>query len=172
MSWSNAINDILQRYAGAGGGAAAAPDDAHQDFRQVAANAPQDAVAGGLVEAMRSDRTPPFPEMASKLFAQSNPQQRAGLLNQLLGSIGPGALSGIGGLGSLAGLLGGGGQVTPEQANQVQPEQVQQLAAHAEQKNPSVVDGVSKFYSQHPDVVKALGGMALAIAIQHIARRR
>ena len=170
MGWSNAINEILQLYTGGGGGAAPAPDDAHQDFRQVAANAPQDAVAGGLAEAMRSDRTPPFPEMASKLFAQSNPQQRAGLLNQLLGSMGPGALSGIGGLGSLAGLLGGG-QVTPEQASQVQPQQVQQLAAHAEQKNPSVVDGVSRFYSQHPDVVKALGGMALAIAIQHIARR-
>ncbi len=53
MSWSNAINDILQRYTGAGGGSAAAPEDAHQDFRQVAANAPQDAVAGGLAEGYR-----------------------------------------------------------------------------------------------------------------------
>ena len=169
MDWGNELNRIFDRYTGAGGGAAAAPQDPHGDFQQVARSAPQEDVAGGISQAMRSDQTPPFGKMAADLFGQSNPQQQSGLLNRLISAVGPGASS-LPGLGSLAGLLGG--HVTPEQAAQVRPEEVQQLAAHAEQKNPSVVDEVSRFYSQHPDVVKALGGMALAIAIQHIARRR
>ncbi len=168
MDWGSELNQIFQRYAGGGGGTAAAPQDPHSDFQKVAQTAPQEAVAGGIAQAIRSDQTPPFGQMVANLFGQSNPQQQSGLLNRLISSVGPGASS-IPGLGSLAGLLGG--HVTPEQASQVRPEEVQQLAAHAEQQNPSVVDEVSHFYSQHPDVVKALGGMALAIAIQHIARR-
>jgi len=35
-----------------------------------------------------------------------------------------------------------------------------------------VVDQVSSFYSQHPQVVKALGGLALTIALQHMMRGR
>ena len=50
--------------------------------------------------------------------------------------------------------------------------QVQEAVARAQRDNPSVVDQVSGFYAQHPDVVKALGGAAITIAIKHIARRR
>ena len=39
-------------------------------------------------------------------------------------------------------------------------------------QNPSIVDQVSSFYSQHPQVVKALGGLALTIALQHMMRNR
>jgi hypothetical protein len=42
----------------------------------------------------------------------------------------------------------------------------------SERSNPSIVDEVSGLYAQHPDVVKALGGLALSIAIQKIARGR
>jgi len=106
--------------------------------------------------------------MVSNLFANSNGTQRAGILNQLLPSVGPGLLSAIPGL---AGMFPSTQSVTPEQAEQVDPAAVQQLAEHAEQKNPSIVDQVSHFYAQHPDVVKALGGAALAVMIQRIARR-
>jgi hypothetical protein len=169
MAWMDAIDNILNRYTGAGGGAASAPADAHEDFRTVAEAAPRETVTQGLSQAFRSDQTPSFGEMVGNLFRQSNPDQKAGLLNHLLGGLGPGALAAIPGLG---GLLGGGQTVTPQQATQVSPEQVQQAAAHAERNNPTIVDQVSGFYAQHPDVVKALGGMALAIAIQHMARRR
>jgi len=169
MGWMNEIGGILQQYVGVGGGPRQPPSDVDQHFDQVAQTAPQPTLAAGLAQAFRSDQTPGFGEMVSRLFSQSNDQQRAGLLNRLVASVGSGALSQIGGLGSLAGLLGGG-QVTPEQASQVSPEAVQKLATHAEQKNPSIVDEVSGFYSQHPNVVKALGGLALAVAIQHIAR--
>ena len=78
MDWMNALGDIVERYSGQGAGTAAAPANPHQDFQQVAQSAPQNVVASGLSQAFRSDQTPPFPEMLSNLFGQSNPNQRAG----------------------------------------------------------------------------------------------
>lgn len=132
--------------------------------------APPETVAGGLSEAFRSDQTPPFPEMVANLFGRSDPSQRAGLLNRLLAGIGPGALAGL--PGALGGLLNGRSEVGPEEANRIAPADVQEIAAQAEKQNPSVVDQVSSFYSQHPQVVHALGGLALSIALQHMMRRR
>ena len=103
MDWMKAINDILQRYSGQGGGTAAAPEDPHNDFQQVAQAAPQDVLASGISQAFRSDQTPPFPEMLASLFGHSDPNQRAALLNRLLGSLGPGAISALRGLGGLSG---------------------------------------------------------------------
>jgi hypothetical protein len=171
MGWMNAVEDLIQRYSGQGGGTAAAPENPHQDFQQVTQTAPQDVVAGGISQAFRSDQTPPFPEMLANLFSHSDPQQRAGLLNRLVASAGPGVLSALPNPGGLSSLLSGR-SVTPEQASQVSPNQVQQIAAHAQQQNPSIVDEVSSFYAQHPDVVKAVGGLALTIALQHILKRR
>jgi hypothetical protein len=172
MDWSNALSGILQRYSGAGGGTAAAPEDAHHDFQQVAQSAPKEVVAEGIEHAIRSDQTPAFPEMVSNVFTQSDPNRRAGLLNELLGSLGPGGLSGIPGLSALQGLLRGGNQITPQQASQVPAPEVQEVAAHAMRYNPSAVSQVSGFFAEHPEVWKAAGGLALAMAIQHIARRR
>jgi len=170
MDWINAIGDVFQRYSGQGGGAAAAPENPHEDYQQVASAAPPQVVANGLSSAFRSDQTPPFPQMLANMFSHSDPNQRAGLLNHLLGSVGPGGMAALPGLGGLGGLLGAG-RVSPEQASQVTPDQVQQIAAHAERQNPSIVDEVSGFYAQHPQVVKALGGLALTIALQHMMRR-
>jgi len=170
MSWLDAISDLAQRYSGQGGGTSAAPAAPEQDFEQISRHAPSEEVAGGLAQAFRSDRTPAFPEMVSNLFSRSDPNQRAGLLNRLLSGIGPGALAGL--PGGLGGLLGGRGEVGPEQANRLSPVDVQEIASQAEKHNPSVVDQVSSFYSQHPQVVQALGGLALTIALQHMTRRR
>ena len=103
-----------------------------------------------------------------------DPQQRAGVLNQLLGALGPGLLgAGAGGaLGDLMRRLGGGSTVTPEQAQAITPEQVQEVAHRAEQQNPSIIDKVSDFYAQHPGLVKTLGSAALAIALARMAQRR
>jgi len=171
MDWMNAVTDIFQRYSGQAGGAAPASENPHDDFERVAQAAPEHVVASGISQAFRSDQTPPFPEMLSNLFGQSDPNQRAGLLNHLLSSIGPGAIASLPGLGNLAGLFSGG-QLTPQQANQISPSQVQEIAAHAERQNPSVVDQVSNFYAEHPQVVKAVGGLALTVALQHMLRRR
>ena len=173
MSWLNSVNDILQRYSAQMGGTTTPPstEDAHEDFQEVASAAPPDVLANGISQMFRSDQTPAFSEMVSNLFSQSDPNQRAGLLSNLLGSISPGALAGIPGLAGLAGSMGGG-PVSPQQANQISPEQVQQLAAHAEKQDPGIVDRVSGFYAKHPGLMKAVGGMALTIALKHINRSR
>jgi hypothetical protein len=166
------LGNLLQQYLGGQQGAnAAQPED---DFDRVAQAAPRSAVAQGVTQALRSDQTPPFPQMVSQMFGQSDPNQRAGMLNQLLGSLGPGLLSSVAG-GALGNLFGGGGnqdqaQVTPEQAARMSPEQVQEIAEKAEQQNPSIVDRMGDFYAENPTLVKAIGGAALAIALGHIAQ--
>lgn len=167
MSWMDQIGNVLQQYTG--GGAQQPSPDVHDHFDQVAQAAPASSMADGLAAAFGSDRTPAFGQMVSQLFSQSNGQQRAGLLNRLMGTMGPGVL---GQIPALAGILGGGRQITPEQAQKVPPEAVQQIAAQAEKKDPSIIHNISDFYAQHPDVIKALGGMALAIAIGKIAQRQ
>jgi hypothetical protein len=171
MAWTDALNQLLQRYTGAGAGTAAAPEDAHGDYVQVSRQAPPEVVADGLSTAFRSDQTPAFSDMVGSLFRQSNPQQKAGLLNNLLGSLGPAALASLPGIGALAGAIGSGKLITPEQTAQVTPEQAAQVAAHAQKNDPSIIDGVSRFYAQHPEAVKAIGTLGITIALQHILRK-
>ena len=135
---------------------------------ELAQSSPQ-SLAGGLAGAFRNDQAG-FPSMLSSLFSNSDGQQRAGLLNQLLGAAGPGLLGGALS-GPLAGILKGGSQVTPQQAEQIPPEAVQQLAEHAHKNDPSIVDHVSSFYSQHPKVVQALGAGALALVMSHMRKQ-
>ncbi|MFC0250708.1 hypothetical protein [Massilia consociata] len=170
------LGNLLNQYlAGAAGGR---HQQANDDFDRVAQNAPPDVLARGVTGALRSDQTPPFPQMVSQMFGQSNPNQRAGMLNQLLATLGPAVLAQLasgrsGGLGGLGSIFGGGrapAQVTPEQASQVSPEEVRELAERAEQQNPSIVDRMGDFYAQNPTLVKAIGGAALAIALGHMAQ--
>jgi len=156
---------LLQRYADPSG---ANSQNATQDFQHVAQNAPPTNLASGLAEAFRSNQTPPFAQMLGTMFSNSNGEQRAGILNHLLGAAGPSA-GGV--LGSLGGLLGGGSQITPEQAQQVSPEQAQQLAEQAERNNPSIVDQASRFYAEHPTLVQGLGAGALALIMSHMSRQ-
>ena len=127
------------------------------------------SLASGLSAAFQSDQTPAFPSMLSHLFGQSDPQQKAGLLNQIMGAAGP-SLLGAALPGPLAALLKGGGSVTPEQAQQVSPENLQSLAEHAQKANPSIIETASSFYSQHPQVVQALGAGALAMVMSHLKK--
>ncbi|MCA1592171.1 MAG: hypothetical protein LC754_05875 [Acidobacteria bacterium] len=174
MDWMNQIGGLLQQYNGAQ--ANQAPDTVHDDFDQFAQAAPQSAIADGLSAAFRSDQTPPFGQMLGQLFGQSNGQQRASILNTLIATLGPTIMSQVlarGGASGLAGILGGGQQeVTPEQAERISPEAVQQVAQEAEQKDPSVVDMISNVYAQHPTLIKTLGGAALTIALAKIADRQ
>jgi hypothetical protein len=183
------LGNLLQQYMG--GAAGADNTRAEEDFDRVAQAAPREAVAQGVTQALRSDQTPPFPQMVGQMFGQSNPNQQAGMLNQLIAAAGPSLLgmlagrggAGLGGMGAgmggglggmLGNLLGGAGggqpQITPEQASQLSPEQVQEIAQKAEQENPGVVERMGGFYAEHPNLVKGLGGAALAIALAHMAQ--
>lgn len=167
------LGNLLQQYASAH---PARPDQAENDFDQVAQNAPRADLAQGVTEAFRSDQTPPFSQMVGQLFNNSDSGQRAGMLNQLLGGVGPGVLSSIAG-GALGSLFGGQAnngaappRITPEQASAMTPEQVQQIAEQAQQENPGIMDRMGEFYAEHPQLVKGLGGAALAIALGRMAQ--
>jgi hypothetical protein len=183
MDWMNQLSGVLRQYNGAAASPALANVD--DDFNQVAQNAPRAAVSEGLAAAFRSEQTPEFGQMAAQLFSNSDGQQRAGILNMLISTVGPTVLSHIlsrrvnpssggDGLSSLIGLLSGGQQtqVTPEQANQIPVDAVQEIAVQAEKKDPSVIDQVSNFYAKHPTLVKTLGAAVLSIALARIAQRQ
>ncbi|HEY1043911.1 MAG TPA: hypothetical protein VGE60_08615 [Telluria sp.] len=166
------LGSLLQQYMG--GQNRVPPEQAEYDFERVADSAPQSELAGGVAQAFRSDQTPPFPQMVSQLFGSSDPNQRAGMLNQMLSTLGPGVLASLGGgLGNLLKNRGGAQQapqITPQEAEQLSPDDVKQVAERAEQEDPHIMDQMGQFYAKNPTLVKALGGAALAIALGHMAQ--
>jgi hypothetical protein len=163
------LADILKQYADR-------PTDTHTDFDEVARQVSPDVLGNGIAQAFRSEQTPSFGNMIGSLFGGSNPQQRAGLVGQLIRSVAPAVLSGLAG-GALGRIFQGGGasasapNVTPAQVEQMTPEQVQAVANAAEKNDPSILDRVGAYYAEHPEVVKVLGGTALAIALGQMATR-
>lgn len=146
-----------------------------QHFDQVAQSAPADVLGSALAGAFRSDQTPPIGEMVGKMFQNSNGQQQAGLLNQILAAVGPAAAAALAG-GALGRIMQPGAtQVTPEQASQLTPDQVRDVVNHAHETNPGIADQLGSFYAQHSGLVKTLGGAALLVAMtkmkDHLAQR-
>jgi hypothetical protein len=164
------LDDLLTQVTS--GNAPAA--DVHAAYDQVAKAVPRSALAEGLAHAFNSDQTPPFDQMVSGLFGQSSPDQKAGLLNQILGALGPGGVAQVLGAAGLSGLAStlSQGNVTPQQAQQIPPETVQVLAQQAAKKDPSIVETASNFYAQHPTLVKAIGAGALALLMSKISAGR
>jgi hypothetical protein len=171
MSFLDSMTDILKA---ATSGNAKEPD-VHAAYDQVAQPAPHGELSDALTHVFNSDQTPPFEQMVAGMFSQSSPDQKAGVINQILGSLGPGTLAqilgGTGGLGSLGGLLSGG-SVTPEQAQQVSPQSVEVLAQKAAGADPSIVNRVSDFYAHHSTLIKALGAGALALLMSRMSQNR
>lgn len=186
------IGQILGQYNGVN--PQQPPQEIEDHFDQVASNSPHEYLGEGVSEAFRSDQTPPFPNMLGQMFGQADDHQRTGMVNQLLGGLGPAVLGGLlgrgmggGGMGGLGGGGMGGGlaailgqlannggqpQVTPDQVRQMRPEQIEELAQHAERENPGIIDQMGRFAAQNPNLVKGLGGAALAIALGKMAQRR
>jgi hypothetical protein len=166
---------LLQQFLGGN----QAPD-AIDHFERVAQEATPDQLSQGLTAMFNSDQTPAFGQMAAQLFGQANPEQQAGMFNQLLIGAAPalGSLLGSEQGAGLGGVLsqfiqrgGGEGALSPEQAAQLTPAQVQAIAEHAEVHSPGIIEVMSRFYAQHPGLVKTLGSAALTIALAKIAER-
>jgi hypothetical protein len=164
MGLLDQVGNILKQYQT---GAPPASTEVATHFDQVATAVPPNALADGVAHAMRSDQTPAFGQMVSSLFSQANPSQKAGMLNQLLAAVGPQAAAIMGGT-----SVGASGVATPDQAQQVSPEAVKQLADHAQKTDGSVIDKLSGFYSQHPTLVKGLGAGALALIMSRISQHQ
>jgi hypothetical protein len=151
------LMDILNQVMAGGGNSA-------QQFDQAAQAAPASVLASGLAHAFRSDQTPAIGEMVGQLFGNSNGQQQAGMLNQILATLGPAAASLAGGV--LGGVMSpGSNQITPAQASQLTPQQVQDVVEHAHQTNPRIADELAAFYAQHSGLIKTLGSAALLVAV-------
>ena len=180
------LGGLLSKYLNVSGGQTSADAESHYD--QIAQHASPEVLGQGISDALRSDSTPSLGQMVSQVYSNASPNQQAGMLNQILASLPQGALSSLGGAGgalgggALGGVLGsvlgqlqagqGTPQVTPEQASQISPEQVQSIANHAEQHGSGgVFDALGNFYAQHPDLVKTLGTAALTVAMAKIAGR-
>ena len=139
-----------------------------QHFDQVAQGVPGNVLADGLAHAFRSDQTPDIGSMVGQMFGNSNGNQQAGMLNQILATLGPAALSGLAGgvLGNL--LKPGNNQITPAQASQLSPEQVRDVVTDAHKANPGIADDLAGFYAQHSGLIKTLGGAAMVIALAKV----
>jgi len=163
-----ALGNLLQNYLG---GAAPASSQVYDDFDRVSQTAPPDAIADGVTEAFRSDQTPPFAQMLANLFGNTQGQERSSILNQLISTVGPALVASR--IPSLSGLLGGGArEITPDQADRISPDEVQQLAQEAEKKDPSIMDRIGGIFAEQPQLVKTLGSVALTIAMAKIAKRQ
>jgi len=161
------ILDILKQYADP---ANAPAGNVAGHFDQVAQQTSPQDLGNSVAAAFRSDATPPFGQMIGDLFSKSDPNQRAGILNQIIQSVGAGGLASVAGgvLGQVlgnAGATGAAPTITPEQASQISPADAAAVAAHAERQNPSIVDRAGEFYAQHPTLVKSLGAAALAVVL-------
>ena len=169
MSVFDQLGGMLQQYAG--NAAPANPQQATDHFDQVARQVPQSSLSGALTQVFQSPQTGTFGQNITDLFNQSNPQQRAGILNQLVPALGAGGLGSLGGmLGSLfSGGAGAPQPISPEAAQQVSPQDAGRIAERAQQQNPSIVEQAGDFYAQHPTLVKALGAGAAIMALRHIA---
>ena len=139
MSWTDAIGGLLKQYSGQNVSAA----DAETHFDQVTNVVPSSALGPAVSDMLRSSRTPPFAQLAAQMFGSANGAQKASVLNELLSAAGPALpsiLSGAG-LGGLASNLGAGGTITPEAAQQVPPEVVQQVVCYRKQVEVLLVRG-------------------------------
>jgi hypothetical protein len=167
MDWTQQLGSMLQNY----GTGSADHQAAEQDFDHVAQHAPRETVAAGIAEAFRSNQTAPFPNMLSQLFGRTGGDGRATVLNTLVASLGPAVISrvlnkhGV----STANPIGEG-PIRPDEADHVPAEAVEELAAEAEKKDPSILDWVGDFYADQPGLVKTLGGLALAVAMAKVAQ--
>lgn len=167
------VLDILKQYAAQG----AKPDgDVFGHFDTVAQQSATKDLGGGIAAAMRSDATPSFGTTLGNLFGQSNPAQKAGVLNEIIQALGPAGLSGPAGA-VLGRILGSGGMipstaVTPTQAAQVSPADLNTIATAAEQHDGSIVDRLGTFYAEHPTLVKTLGVAALGAIMSHMGQQR
>ena len=167
MGWMSKVGEMLQKYDS--DAETRNEPEVVDHFSAVAEAAPKAEVSSGISEAFRSEKTPPFEDMVSRLFGSSDPSQKAGLVNLLLlpreGTP----------LDSLFQRLGlptkSQPSITPEQAQNIDPERVRTAVAEIREKDPSVLERAGDFYAEHPSLVKKVGGAALAVALAHIARR-
>lgn len=174
MDWLDQVTDILDRYGS--GEPNDVPGSVDTDFDRFSRIAPSSSVSEGLAEAFRSRQTPPFASMLSQLFGRSPSNQKTNVLNTLISTLGPALVSQLlakhGANQAAQELQAGGTRISPEVVEQIPANSIEEVAAEAEKRDPSIVDRVSKFYAEQPALIKTLGGLALTVAMAKVAQRQ
>ena len=167
MSILDQLGGILNQYSSSN----PPQENATEHLQQVATQLPRPQLGGLLSNIFGAAETGSFGDNVSQMFGQSDPQQKAGILNRLLQAAG-----GVGALSNLGLSLPGPGSgaavnVSPSQAEQVSPASVKEIADRAQQQNPGIVEQAGEFYSHHPQLVQALGTGAAIWALQRLIKR-
>ena len=174
MDWLNEVTDITDRYGS--GDPNNVPVSVNADFDRFSRIAPSASVSEGLAEAFRSRQTPPFASMLSQLFGRSPSNQKTNVLNTLIATLGPVLVSQLlakhGANRAAQELQAGATRISPEVVEQIPANSIEEAAAEAETRDPSIVDRVSKFYAEQPALIKTLGGLALTVAMAKVAQRQ
>src|ERR1700681_1478689 len=114
------------------------------------------------------------PTIIASAFGKLNLERRGRLLGRLLGSVGPLALSVVGG-GAFAKYLGNVRwsevPIAFEDAAHATSNQVYDLVGYVEQSNPHLVDRLLSALSQDAMTMTALGASIAAITIKHLSGR-
>jgi hypothetical protein len=149
-------------------------DQINNAFDQFSQGASRGDMASALMGAFGSNQTPAFGNMLGSMFGNASGDQKAGLLNTILAAAGPALLSQVmSGRGmNLGSLLGGSQQFTPEMAQQVPVEALEDIAAQTGQNESSLIGQVSDFFAEHPTLVKGLGAAAVGVALNHFMNQR
>jgi hypothetical protein len=161
MSLLDQIGGILKQYETP----RAPTSDVSTHFDQVASAVPPATLADGIAHVLRSGPPSGFSQTVSELFDRADPSQKAGMLDKLLPAARPTSAA------MLSSTAVNASAVTPEQAQQLSPGVVKQLADHAQSADPSVVDRLSEFYAQHPTLVKGIGVAALTLVMSRISQQ-
>lgn len=174
MDWLDKLSDVMDKYGS--GDSSRVPSSVDADFDRFSQMAPSSTVSEGLAEAFRSRQTPPFASMLSQLFDRSSSNHKSNVLNTLVATLGPALVSQIlarhGATRAANELQNGRTTISPDVAEQIPANSIEDVAAEAERKDPSIVDRISKFYADQPAIVKTLGGLALTVAMAKIAQRQ
>lgn len=172
MSRENDVSATLQQYAAETGVRSVQKVEA--DFVEVAQKLHLEELMTGLVEAIHSEHTPSFEEVVGESFARGDEEQKADMLKRLLAAAGPEAMQPL----VEEGLLQADARLPPieaisaEQASRVTPELMQRIAYEAARHDPGIIERMTSFYAENPDLGKTLGGATLSVALGRLAQIR
>jgi hypothetical protein len=120
-----------------------------------------------LAEAFRSGKIPPFAELLSRVFGAANPLQQTRILAMLMERLSEAALASMPDADAIDGLVGwsSGRAVlfSSRRPAEVSPDQIKRLARLAEWHDPAIVDRMSRFWAEQPNVFAALDDGTLAV---------
>ncbi len=164
MDFMQQLGGLLNQYAGGG---AADRQQARNDFDQVAGAVPKDLLGSLIGPALSSLGGEQVQERVRNAASEMSPQERGGLLGNLLDGL---RSSGID-LGSLLGGLGVNPGVAdhPEQAT---PEDVAKVATHAKETDPSLFQRAMSFLAENPAIVKVLGTAVITLVMKNLLSKQ